>query len=72
MTFAPVIFLSLALLLMVVTMILLSAYLRRNEYEDYDIELPNHIFHSLSNVPETFNLYRLKAFFKSYKGINLS
>ena len=57
-------FLGLALILMVITMILLGAYLRRNEYEDYDIKLPN----NLSNSPDTFNLYRLKGYFQNYPG----
>jgi hypothetical protein len=65
------VFLSLALLLMVITMILVGAYLRRNEYEDYDIKLPKDIHYSLSTVPETVNLYRLNAFFKNHKGIKL-
>ncbi|CAF3417722.1 unnamed protein product [Rotaria sp. Silwood1] len=65
--FAPMALLSAALLLMIITMILVGAYLRRNEYEDYDMKLPKHIFPPLSLLPETFNLYRLNAFFKNYK-----
>ncbi len=53
-------------------MILVGAYLRRNEYEDYDIKLPKQIFSPLRTKPETFNLYRLNAFFKNHQGINLN
>ncbi len=71
-TFAPMILLSLALVLMVITMLLVGAYLRRNQYEDYDIKLPKQIFSQLRMKPETFNLYRLNAFFKNHQGINLN
>ncbi|CAF0766158.1 unnamed protein product [Rotaria sordida] len=64
---APMALLTIALLLMIITMILVGAYLRRNEYEDYDMKLPKHIFPPLSILSETFNLYRLNAFFKNYK-----
>ncbi|CAF1971525.1 unnamed protein product [Rotaria magnacalcarata] len=70
-TFAPMVLISLALILMVITMILLGAYLRRNEYEDYDIKLAGNISHSLPMAPETFNLYRLDAFFKIHKNPDL-
>lgn len=53
-------------------MILVGAFLRHNEYEDYDIKLPKHIFQFLPMVPDTFNLYRLNAFFKNHKGIYLT
>ncbi len=66
-TFAPMVFLSLVLLLMLVTMTLVGTHLRRNEYEDYDIRLPN----SLSGAPETVNLYRLNGFLKTYEGMKL-
>ena len=69
-TFAPIVLLSLVLLLMVITMILVGAYLRRNEYEDYDIKLPKQIRYSLRTKPETVNLYRLNALFKNHQGIN--
>ncbi len=61
------VFLSLALLLMIVTMILVGAYLRRNEYEDYDIKLPN----LLPGAPETVNLYRLDGFLKDHQSMKL-
>ncbi|CAF2443270.1 unnamed protein product [Rotaria sp. Silwood2] len=64
---APVTLFTVALLLMIITMILVGASLRRNEYEDYDIKLSKEIFPPLSTVPETFNLYRLNAFFKNHK-----
>jgi len=70
-TYSPVVFLSLALLLMIVTMILLGAYLRRNEYEDYDIRLPKDVLYSLPMIPETVNLYRLNAVFKNHKDPSL-
>jgi hypothetical protein len=53
---------------MLVTMILVGAYLRRNEYEDYDIKLPKDILYSLPGAPETVNFYRLDAFFKNHQG----
>ena len=65
-TFAPMGLLSFALLVMLVTMILLGAYLRRNEYEDYDVKLPKTFFEPMNEAPETVNLYRLKAFFRSH------
>jgi hypothetical protein len=68
-SFAPVVHLGLALLLMVITMILVGAYLRRNEYEDYDIKLPRDIRYSLPTAPETVNLYRLNGFFKTHQSI---
>jgi len=67
-TFAPMVCLSIVLLLMLVTMILVGAYLRRNEYEDYDIKLPKDILYSLPGAPETVNFYRLDAFFKNHQG----
>jgi hypothetical protein len=71
-TFSPMGFLSLALLLMIITMILVGAYLRRNEYEDYDIKLPKDIRYSLSMGHETVNLYRLNGFFKNHQSIKLN
>ncbi len=50
-------------------MILVGAYLRRNEYEDYDIKLPRDIRYSLPTAPETVNLYRLNGFFKTHQSI---
>jgi hypothetical protein len=52
---------------MIVTMILVGAYLRRNEYEDYDIKLSN----LLPGAPETVNLYRLDGFLKDHQGMKL-
>jgi hypothetical protein len=52
-------------------MILVGAYLRRNEYEDYDIRLPKDIHYSLPMAPPTFNLYRLNGFFQNHKGIKI-
>lgn len=63
-------FVSLALILMITIMILVAAYLRNNEYEDYDIRLSKNISYSLPKSPETFNLYRLNAVFKNHKGCN--
>lgn len=68
-TFAPVVCLALALIAMVLTMIILGSYLRRNQYEEFDIRLPSDNFASLPNAPPTVNLYRLKAFFQNYKSI---
>lgn len=65
-TFAPLLFLGLALILMLITMILVGVYLRRNQYEDYDIKLPDDIRRTLTKPPDTFNLYRLKGFFQNY------
>lgn len=59
------------MILMLITMILLGGYLRRNEYEDYDIKFPNDLRESLSNSPETFNLYRLKGYFQNYPGMRM-
>jgi len=64
--------LGLALLLMVIIMILVGAYLRRNEYEDYDIKLPKEILYPLTMVPDTVNLYRLNGFFKNHNGTKLN
>ncbi|CAF1202804.1 unnamed protein product [Adineta steineri] len=69
--FTPMILLSLALVLMFTTIILLGAYLRRNEYEDYDIKLPKEILHRLPMQPESFNLYRLKTFLKTQEDLSL-
>jgi hypothetical protein len=53
-------------------MILVGSYLRRNEYEDYDIKLPKDIVDRLSMPTETVNLYRLNAFFQNHKGMKLN
>jgi hypothetical protein len=66
-TFSPLIYLSLALLSMIMTMILLTAYLRRNEYEDFDIKLPNELLQPQAKSPDTVNLYRLQTFFHHQK-----
>ncbi|UJR23882.1 hypothetical protein I4U23_026854 [Adineta vaga] len=55
--FVPVISLSLALILMVVTMILLGSYLRRYGYEEYDIKLSKEILGGVRIEPETVNYY---------------
>lgn len=61
-------FLSLALILMLITMTLVGAYLRRNEYEDYDIKLSD-MRVLLPMAPETLNLYRLNGFFENQQGM---
>ena len=70
-TFVPMVFLTLALILMLITMILVGSYLRRNEYEDYDIKLPNDIRRTLTKPPDTFNLYRLEDVFQKHPGMNI-
>ena len=72
MSFAPVVHLGLALIFMIITMILVGTYLRRNEYEDYDIKLPKEMLHLLSTVPDTVNLYRLNGIFQNYNGIKIN
>jgi hypothetical protein len=57
---------------MVTTMILVGAYLRRNEYEDYDIKLPKDTLYSLSTVPDTVNLYRLNGIFEKHNGMTMN
>ncbi len=53
-------------------MILVGAYLRRNEYEDYDIKLPKETLYLLSTVPDTVNLYRLNGIFQNYNGMKIN
>ena len=60
------VFLNLALLLMITTMILLAAYLRRYQYEEYDIKLPKDLFESSAVVSDTWNYYRLNLFFRTH------
>ncbi|CAF0892986.1 unnamed protein product [Didymodactylos carnosus] len=56
--FVPVSLIFIALLFMLTTLILVGAYLRRDEYEDYDV--------ILSSIPaeESVNYYRLTQYFK--------
>lgn len=54
---------------MILIMILVGIYLRRNQYDDYDIRLPKNIQSSLPNPPYTVNLYRLQNYFKNYKSM---
>lgn len=58
--------LTLALLSMMIIMILIGAFLRRNEYEDFDIRLPQNLLQPSHLAPATVNLYRLQSFFRHY------
>ncbi|CAF1147257.1 unnamed protein product [Adineta ricciae] len=69
--FVPVIALSLALILMIVTMVLVGAFLRRHEYEEYDVKLPKEVLRGVRIEPEMVNYYRLNAFFKNNPDVNL-
>ncbi|CAF0893211.1 unnamed protein product [Didymodactylos carnosus] len=59
--FTPILFIFFSILFMLTTLILIGAYLRRDEYEDYDVVLSSIL------TGESVNLYRLKQYFQLNK-----
>ena len=65
-TYSPLIFLTVALLGILLVLILIGASLRRNQYEDFDVRLPVELLRPAEFAPETVNFYRLNSFFDRY------